>query len=129
MNTIITFLSIFFKLNAFFNKETEMAEHLKHLDDSNFQSSIAEGVTLVDFHADWCGPCRTIAPIIEELAGEMEGKAVIAKVDIDKAQEVASNFQVTSIPTLILFKDGKEVERVVGVKDKQSLSEMIGKVL
>lgn len=102
-----------------------MADNLKYLNDTNFQSEINQGVTLVDFYADWCGPCRMIAPIVEELANEMSGKAKIAKLDIDSSQETTSQFGVTSIPTLILFKEGKEVKRVVGVKDKEALQSLI----
>ena len=94
-----------------------MAENLVHLTDENFQQSIAKGITLVDFYATWCGPCRMIAPIIEQLAGMMQGKAQIAKLDIDQAQQATNTLQITSVPTVILFKDGKEVKRVVGVKD------------
>lgn len=100
-------------------------QHLKYLNDDNFSGEIANGVTLVDFYADWCGPCRMIAPIIEGLAGEMAGKANIAKIDVDNAQKTATTYNVTSIPTLILFKKGKEVKRVVGVKDAKALREMI----
>ena len=102
-----------------------MSEHVKYLNDENFQNEINQGVTLVDFYADWCGPCRMIAPIVEELADEMNGTAKIAKLDIDSAQETTSNLGVTSIPTIILFKNGKEVKRVVGVKDKDTLKAMI----
>lgn len=102
-----------------------MSEHIKYLNDENFQTEINQGVTLVDFYADWCGPCRMIAPIVEELATEMKGSAKIAKLDIDNAQETTSNLGVTSIPTIILFKNGKEVKRVVGVKDKDTLKAMI----
>jgi thioredoxin 1 len=102
-----------------------MAEHLKYLDDENFQETIAKGVTLVDFYADWCGPCRMIAPLIEELSSELNGKATIAKVDIEKAQGTATNLQITSIPTIILFKDGQIVQRVVGVKSKSDLLNMV----
>lgn len=104
-----------------------MANHLKYLDDKNFDKEIAEGVTLVDFYADWCGPCRMMEPIIEELAKEMEGKAKIAKIDIETSQKVTSNFNVTSIPTLILFKNGNELQRIVGIKDKDALLEAISK--
>ncbi len=106
-----------------------MSENLKYLDDNNFQNEIATGVTLVDFYADWCGPCRMIAPIVEELSNEMQGQAKIAKVDIEKAQKVTGSFGVTSIPTIILFKDGKEVQRIVGLKGKDDLKDMITKAL
>lgn len=102
-----------------------MAEGKKILDDSNFETTIAKGVTLVDFYADWCGPCRMIAPIMEELSTEYEGKALIAKVDVDKAQLSASKYNVNSIPTVILFVDGQEAKRVVGVRDKKTFQTMI----
>lgn len=106
-----------------------MSGNLKYLDDSNFQNEIAAGVTLVDFYADWCGPCRMIAPIVEELSNELQGQAKIAKLDIENAQKVTSSFGVTSIPTLILFKDGKEVKRIVGLRGKDDLKEMINQAL
>lgn len=104
-------------------------KNLKYLNDENFETTISKGVTLVDFYADWCGPCRMIAPIIEELAGEMQGKATIAKLDIENAQKTTSHFGVTSIPTVILFKDGKEVKRVVGVRDKDSFKQIVTSAL
>ena len=100
-------------------------QQVVNLDDANFNSTISRGVTLVDFYADWCGPCKMIAPIIEELSNELKGKATIAKLDIEKAQTTTSQFQVTSIPTVIVFKDGKEFKRVVGIRDKESLKNMI----
>lgn len=106
-----------------------MSENLKYLDDSNFESVISQGVTLVDFYADWCGPCRMIAPIIEELASEMSGKANVAKLDIEGAQKTTAHYQVTSIPTLILFKDGKEVNRFVGVRGGKDIKDMIESAL
>ena len=106
-----------------------MGTQLKYLNDDNFVQDIASGVTLVDFYADWCGPCRMMEPGIEELAAEMEGKAKIAKLDIESAQRTTSTFNVTSIPTLILFKNGQEVERFVGVKSKEDLNRIISKHL
>lgn len=102
-----------------------MAENVKYLSDEDFQEKIKSGVTLVDFYADWCGPCKMIAPIIEELAKEMNGQVSIAKLDVDKSQETTATFQVTSIPTLILFKNGAEVKRIVGLKDKDTLKNLI----
>ncbi len=98
-----------------------MAKGLRYLNDDNFQQEINSGVTLVDFYADWCGPCRMMEPIINDLADELEDKVKIAKIDIESAQRTAASFQVTSIPTIIVFKDGVEVERLVGLKDKETL--------
>lgn len=106
-----------------------MSDILKHLSDDNFENGIANGVTLVDFYADWCGPCKMIAPIIEELAQDMQGKASIAKINVDNAQNTATEFQVTSIPTIILFKNGKEIKRVVGIKGKEDLKQLIQSAL
>src|SRR5262245_11741519 len=102
-----------------------MPDNLKYLDDENFEASIKKGVTLVDFHADWCGPCKMIAPIIEELSNELLGQALVAKVDVDMSQDVSQKYDITSIPTLIVFKDGQEVKRVVGVRDKNTLKSMV----
>ncbi len=106
------------------------ASHLiKQLTDDNFEGGVSAGVVLVDFYADWCGPCRMLAPIVEELAQEMGSKITVAKVDTDKSVNVAAKFEVTSIPTLILFKNGKIVKRVVGLKDLDTLRAMINEVL
>ncbi len=102
-----------------------MAQNVKYLNDQEFASTIAKGVTLVDFYADWCGPCRMIAPLIEEIADELQGVATIAKLDIEKSQETTAHYQVMSIPTLILFKDGQEVKRIVGTKRKEELLNMV----
>lgn len=102
-----------------------MSDNLRYLTDDNFQDTIKKGVTLVDFYADWCGPCRRIAPIIEELAVELHDKVTIAKLDIEAAQETTAAYNVMSIPTIIVFKDGKEVERIVGLRDKSSLKQTL----
>lgn len=90
---------------------------------ANFEQEIlnAGKPALVDFWAPWCMPCRMIAPIVEEIAEEMDGKAVVGKVNVDDEGELAMQFGVASIPTLIVFKDGKEVKRVVGVQSKAAL--------
>jgi len=102
-----------------------MVGEIKKLTDENFESEIASGITLVDFFAEWCGPCRMMTPILEQIASEKYKGAVIAKLDIDSSQNTASQFQVTSVPTLILFKDGKEVHRLVGLRDAVAIKEVI----
>ena len=102
-----------------------MAEQFTYLTEENFDEGIRSGVTLVDFYADWCGPCRMLTPVLEELVADLSGSATIAKIDIDRAQRVASTFQVTSIPTLILFKEGKEIGRLVGLRDKDTIKDFI----
>jgi thioredoxin 1 len=100
-------------------------EIIKHLTDDNFKNEIAKGVTLVDFHAEWCGPCRMLAPVLDQIATEMKGKAAICKVDIDAAQKTAAEFQISSVPTLILFKNGKEVNRLVGLRNAEAVKSFV----
>ncbi|HAR5876061.1 TPA: thioredoxin, partial [Staphylococcus pseudintermedius] len=89
--------------------------------DSNFDEQIQSGVKLVDFWATWCGPCKMIAPVLEDLAVDYEGKADILKLDVDQNQATAAKFEVMSIPTLIVFKDGQPVDKVVGFQPKENL--------
>ena len=106
-----------------------MSEKLIDLNDDEFDMNIAEGITLVDFWAPWCGPCRIQTPILEELAESIEGRVKIAKVNTDEASGVARGFGVQAIPTLILFKDGKELQRFIGVQSKDVLMDAIGSAL
>ena len=98
---------------------------VQHLTDETFEKVIESGVTLVDFHADWCGPCRMLAPVVEEVAKEMKDTVSFGKIDIDANQKTAGNMQVTSVPTLILFKDGKEINRLVGLRDAEGIKQFL----
>ena len=91
--------------------------------DKNFESEVlnSELPVLVDFWAEWCGPCKMISPIVDELAHDLEGKLKVAKVNVDEAQELAAKFNVMSIPTLLVFKGGEPVEQIVGAMSKDQL--------
>jgi thioredoxin 1 len=106
-----------------------VAKNIIELNESNFAKEVENKIILVDFFAEWCGPCRMLSPVIEEVASEMEDKSFVGKVDIDKEINLASKYQVTSVPTLILFKNGKEIDRMVGLKDAKALKKFIEKAL
>lgn len=93
------------------------------LNSENFESEVlnANETVLVDFYADWCGPCKMMAPVIEELAEELQEKAKVGKINVDESTDIATQYDVMSIPTIIIFKNGKEVKRFIGVRDKQEL--------
>ena len=95
--------------------------------DKNFTQETAEGLVLVDFWAPWCGPCKMIAPVLEELDGELGDKVKIAKLNVDDNQETAGKYGVMSIPTLLLMKDGNVVDQVVGFQPKEALAELVDK--
>lgn len=95
------------------------------LTKDSFRGQIETGITLVDFYATWCGPCKIQMPIVEELAKEIKNEATIAKVDIDSESDIASEYDVKSIPTLMIFKDGYRLETFVGVQSKEFLKQKI----
>jgi thioredoxin 1 len=112
-------------------KNTPMvADHAKvlTLTDQNFQQQTKNKVVLVDFWASWCGPCRMMAPVLNDVASELNGNSHVGKVDIQQYQSLATKFKVRNIPTLILFKNGTEINRFVGIKSKDFLLKEIAKV-
>ncbi|NBH72337.1 thioredoxin [Clostridiaceae bacterium] len=99
----------------------------KKFTTENFEAEVlqADKPVLVDFYADWCGPCRMMAPLVEELANDMAGEAVVGKLNVDDCEEIAVRYGVMNIPTLIVFKNGKEASRVLGVQSRDVLERMI----
>lgn len=102
---------------------------IAHVTDQNFSTETGSGVVLADFWAPWCGPCKMIAPVLEELDSEIGEKVKIVKLDVDDNQETAAKYGVMSIPTLIVFKDGEVVDKVVGFQPKEALANVLNKHL
>lgn len=105
-------------------------ENLLHVGDGDFESQILQSdvPALVDFWAAWCGPCRTVGPVVEELAGEYAGKIKVAKLNVDDNKQTPAKYGVRGIPTLMLFKDGQVVDQIVGAVPKSRIKELLDKV-
>ncbi len=103
-------------------------ENILTLTESNFQHQTKNRIVLVDFWAAWCAPCRMMAPVLNEIAGELDGNSYVGKVNIEQYQSLAKKFNVRNIPTMVLFRNGKEINRFVGVKSKDFLINVIQKV-
>ena len=138
-SSLITFIIAFvlialvasFVLNYYKMKKTPVVEDsdkIKTLTDQNFEHQIKNGVVLVDFWAVWCMPCKMMAPILNDLSEVLTGNATVGKVNVDQQKAASAKYGVRSIPTLVLFKNGKEINRFVGVKTKDFLLKEIQKV-
>ena len=105
------------------------SDKVKTFTDGNFDQETKDGVVLVDFWAEWCGPCRRLAPTVDALAGEFDGRMTVAKLNVDENPNVPGRFMIRGIPTLLLFKDGQLAETVVGLASKEDITRLIEKHL
>ncbi len=108
-----------------------MSDKIIHLTDDSFDTDVlkADGAILVDFWAEWCGPCKMMAPAIEKLAEEYDGKAVVGKLNVDDSGEIAARYGIMNIPTLILFRNGEIVKKLVGLQNRDTLKKLMDMVL
>ena len=101
------------------------AENVKIFTDSNFDEEIKSGVTLVDFWAEWCGPCRRLAPAVDAIATEYDGRATVAKMNVDENPNVPGRFMIRGIPTLLIFKNGQLADQIVGLVPKEEITKKL----
>jgi thioredoxin 1 len=128
LSLIITFIfKNIFSAKRLKRIDVEESENIVNLDEKNFQQTTKDTVALIDFWAEWCMPCKMMTPVLNEVANEVNGNVKICKINVDKQQSLASKFSVRSIPTLVLLKNGKEIDRFVGIKPKDFLLKQINK--
>ena len=106
-----------------------MVAYITELSDTSFKNFVKEGLTLIDIWAPWCGPCKQISPIVDEISIDFLGKVTVGKLNADSNSDITTELGIRSIPTIILYKDGEIVERSVGMTSKQKLSDLINKHL
>jgi len=125
----VTVLTLLAACNRQATAPASLSKNLHILTSANFQSEVLSSSqpVLVDFWAVWCGPCKMIAPIVSQLADEFEGRAKVGKVDVDAETSLAKEYNISAIPTLLIFKDGKVVEQIVGLRSKEDLRAMLTK--
>lgn len=130
--SILVILIVYALFSAYRMKKlaaTPQSDKIVTLTDRNFQQQIKSGLVLVDFWAEWCMPCKVMGPVLNEVAESMQGKATVAKLNVDHFKAISSKYAVRNIPTLVLFKNGKEIERFVGIKQKDFLIKQMQKHL
>jgi thioredoxin 1 len=110
-------------------KDIPDSQKIRVLNDQNFSTIVKKGTVLVDFWAAWCMPCKLMVPVLNEVAEELDGKITVSKLNVDEARKTASQFGIRSIPTMILFRNGKEVKRIVGVKNTEYLLKEIDRAI
>ncbi|MDJ0785750.1 MAG: thioredoxin [Myxococcota bacterium] len=106
-----------------------MADAVRTLSKDRFDAATGEGVTLVDFWADWCAPCRRVAPVVARLAEDFEGRALVAKVNVDDEPELARRFDIRSIPALVIYRDGEVVDQLAGARPYEAIAERLERAL